>query len=499
MGLLSSGWFSEVPWLQVYVGFSLTVEALEQYLNYRQLQRYKSSKKPPAALSACITETEYEKLCSYRSESMRLTIVSSAVSASASLLSTVYFFGPFCWRLAGRMGYQGEYSQPLVFMALQKIVSECISTPFQVYGDFVVEERHGFNKKTPWIFVKDKIIEFCVSAAIGAPVLSAVTWLIKWGGPNFHYWPYILFVLRSLSHCSSTHQHVLAAQLKFPLQEVYEMDGSTRSKHSNAYFYGLWRWKRIVLFDTLLHLPHQQILAILGHELGHWKKRHMPQRLSLAFLNLFAVFYLYGRVMHDDNLYLSFGFNQNEKVPVVGLMLFANILAPVNAVLGLLSTLLSRAHEFQADAFACELGFGQTLKDALVGIYKENKANVDPDPWYSWWHFSHPPLLERLSAIDAILKKTDNSSSSSSSSSSSNDQQQQQQQREGKQGSACKANKQQQQQLRQQHQQKQRTETAATTIQHEQQQHQQQQQQQQRVCVGLRGLPPSEPFFVEPL
>ncbi|KAL8273249.1 hypothetical protein Esti_002865 [Eimeria stiedai] len=443
MWLLSSSWFSEVPWLHVYVSFSLTIEAFEQYLNYRQLQRYKSSKELPSALAARIKEGDYEKLCSYNSDTMRLTIVSSAFSAGASLLSTVYFFGPFCWRLAARLGCEGEYVQPLMFVALQKAVSECISTPFQVYSDFVVEEKHGFNKKNAYIFIKDKLLSFCVSAAIGAPLLSVVTWLVTCGGPNFHYWlwgfsvftSFLMIVLypnliaplfnkfQVLKDQELRHKiDALAARLKFPLQEVYEMDGSIRSRHSNAYFYGLWRWKRIVLFDTLLHLPHTQILAVLAHELGHWKKRHMPQRLCLAFLNLFVLFYLYGKVMNDDNMYLSFGFNEKEKAPVIGLMLFANILAPVNALLGVCSTLLSRAHEFQADEFACELGFGQTLKDALMNIYTENKANVDPDPWYSWWHFSHPPLLERVAAIDGVLKKTDSSSSSGT---------QQQQQQEG--------------------------------------------------------------------
>ncbi|OEH77184.1 CAAX prenyl protease 1 homolog [Cyclospora cayetanensis] len=426
MGFFSGTWFSDVPWLQVYVGFSLTVEAFEQYLNLRQLRRYSSSRSPPALLKSRLTEAEYAQAIAYNKDKIKLSMLSSIVESGISVLSTVLFLGPFCWRLAGHWVGDGEYTRPLMFMGIQRVLSECIATPFQIYSDFWVEEKHGFNKKTAGLFVKDKLLGLGLTVAIGAPILCAVNWLIKWGGENFHFWLWGFSVLMSfgmiviypnlIAPLFNKFQvlkdeelrakiNALAGRLSFPLCEVYEMDGSKRSSHSNAYFYGFWRWKRIVIFDTLLHFPHDQILAVLGHELGHWQRQHFTQRLFLAFSNLFVTFYLYGKVMNNDHLYRCFGYGEDARSPIIGLMLLGNILAPVNTILSVLSTLLSRKHEFEADAFACELSYGEKLKEALCAIHTENKASLDPDPWYSWWHYSHPPLLERVAAIDEILTK----------------------------------------------------------------------------------------------
>ncbi|CDJ47135.1 peptidase family M48 domain-containing protein, putative [Eimeria brunetti] len=411
MRFFSSGWFSDVPWLHVYVGFSLTVEAFEQYLNLRQLHRYTSKRKPPSLLSLWVSEEAYGQANEYNSDKIKLSMVSSLVESSVSILSTLYFFGPFCWRVAGTLAGDGDYARPLVFMGIQRAISECICTPFQLYGDFCVEEKHGFNKKTKGLFIKDKLLGLGLTAAIGAPILCAL-----WGFSVLMTFGMIVIYPNLIAPLFNKFQvlrdrelrnkiSALAEKLKFPLCEVYEMDGSKRSSHSNAYFYGFWRWKRIVIFDTLLHLPHDQILAVLGHELGHWQRNHFTQRLVLAFMNLFVTLYLYGKVMNNDHLYRCFGYGSDAKSPIIGLMLLANILAPVHTVLSVLSTLLSRKQEFQADAFACELDYGEQLKEALCTIHTENKSTLDPDPWYSWWHYSHPPLLERLSAIDAILKK----------------------------------------------------------------------------------------------
>lgn len=188
MGFFSSGWFSDVPWLHVYVGFSLTVEAFEQYLNLRQLRRYSSKRKPPSLLSFCVSEEAYSQANEYNSDKIKLSMVSSLVESGVSILSTLYFFGPFCWRIAGAWAGDGDYARPLLFMGIQRVVSECICTPFQLYGDFCVEEKHGFNKKTLLLFIKDKLLGLGLTAAVGAPILCAVNWLIKWGGANFHFW-----------------------------------------------------------------------------------------------------------------------------------------------------------------------------------------------------------------------------------------------------------------------------------------------------------------------
>ncbi|CBZ49998.1 putative peptidase family M48 domain-containing protein [Neospora caninum Liverpool] len=424
MGLLTlPHWFSNVPWLHVYLGFSLSVECFEQYLNTRQLKRY-DAPKPPAKLAHLVTEEEYAKSNAYNKDKMRFGIFSSLFQTSISLISTACFLGPYLWRLAGTLvGKNGnEYTQSLVDLALSAVIGECISTPFQLYGDFVVEEKHGFNKKTLALFFKDKLLSLGLTSLIGGPVAYAAIWLINvsvltqlWGfsvatviAMMFIYPNLIAPLFNKFEPLKDEELRGkicdLAKKLDFPLTKLYEMDNSKRSGHSNAYFYGFWWSKRIVLYDTLLHLPHDQILAILGHEMGHWKKNHTTKMMAVNFLQLFCTLYLFGLVMGSDALFDSFGYT-DTRASVVGLKLFSNIFLPVNTLISLMMTIYSRKNEFEADAFACELGYSEPLKQGLVAIHAENKSCLDPDPWFSFWHYSHPPLLERLRAIEAIQEK----------------------------------------------------------------------------------------------
>ncbi|PFH33868.1 CAAX metallo endopeptidase [Besnoitia besnoiti] len=423
MGLLSlPHWFSNVPWLHVYLGFSLSVECFEQYLNLRQLRRYEEPK-PPAKLAHLVSDEEYGKSNAYNKDKMRFGIFSSLFQTSVSLLSTACFLGPYLWRLAGRLtGGGNEYLQSLADLALSAVIGECISTPFQLYADFVVEEKHGFNKKTLGLFVKDKLLGLGLTAVIGAPLACAAIWLIKWGGESFYLWLWgfsvatsfaLMFIYPNLiaplfnkfeplkDEELRDKINDLAKKLDFPLGKLYEMDNSKRSGHSNAYFYGFWWSKQIVLYDTLLHLPHDQILAILGHEMGHWKKNHTTKMMAVTFLQLFCTFYLFGLVLGNAALFDSFGYS-DTRASIIGLKLFSNIFLPVNTLLSLLMTMYSRKNEFEADAFACELGYSKPLKQGLTAIHTENKSCLDPDPWFSFWHYSHPPLLERLRAIENI-------------------------------------------------------------------------------------------------
>ncbi|KFG47288.1 CAAX metallo endopeptidase [Toxoplasma gondii MAS] len=395
-------WFSNVPWLHVYLGFSVSVECFEQYLNARQLRRYDEAK-PPEKLAHLVTEEEYAKTNAYNKDKMRFGIFSSLFQTSISLLSTACFLGPFLWRLAGNLvgKNSNEYSQSLADLALSAVIGECISTPFQLYADFVVEEKHGFNKKTLGIFVKDKLLSLGLTGLIGGPLACAAIWLIKWGGKSFYLWLWGFSVATTIALMFVYPNFIaplfnkfeplkdeelrgkiceLAKKLDFPLTQLYEMDNSKRSGHSNAYFYGFWWSKRIVLYDTLLHLPHDQILAILGHEMGHWKRSHTTKMMAATFLQLFCTFYLFGLVMTSDALFDSFGYT-DTRASVVGLKLFSNIFLPVNTLISLLMTMYSRKNEFEADAFACELGYSESLKQGLIAIHTENKACLDPDPW----------------------------------------------------------------------------------------------------------------------
>lgn len=421
-----SVWFNSVPWLHVYIYFSIFVEVIEQYLNYRQLKRYNETKRPKM-IEAIITEEEYLKSNIYNKDKMKFTIFSSIITNILSLSMVWFYAGPYFWMLSAHLcNTNNEYIQSLVYIGLNMLVGLITSIPFSLYFDFVIEERHGFNKKTLFLFFKDKIISIFVQIVLGGPLICAVIALVKWGGETFYFylWLFTVFIsflmmliypnliaplfnkFEALKDEELKHKiENLAGDLSFPLVKIYQIDGSKRSAHSNAYFYGVWWAKQIVLYDTLLHLPHINILAILGHELGHWKLRHTVRMMIVSFVHMFVIFYLYGTVMHNDALFHSFGYNDGSKAVVIGLLLFCNIFQPVSSILDMIITMISRRHEFEADKFAHELNLNEALQSGLIDIHKENKSTLDPDPWYSWYHYSHPPLMERLNALQKLKKQ----------------------------------------------------------------------------------------------
>eukprot|EP00918_Siedleckia_nematoides_P092691 GHVU01203457.1.p1 GENE.GHVU01203457.1~~GHVU01203457.1.p1 ORF type:complete len:263 (-),score=60.45 GHVU01203457.1:107-895(-) len=196
------------------------------------------------------------------------------------------------------------------------------------------------------------------------------------------------------------------------------MDGSRRSVHSNAFLFGFWNNKRIVLFDTLLSMKHSQILAILGHELGHWQRNHTIKGIMFSFAHLFILYTTFSFAIEADCMYSCFGYLSDpndaaeavggatgSKPALVGLYLFSQIFTPVDTIFGVLSTIITRKHEYEADGFAVQLGLGEELRDSLLGLHKENLGELNPDWMYAWYNYSHPALLERLNAVEVGRKK----------------------------------------------------------------------------------------------
>lgn len=290
----------------------------------------------------------------------------------------------------------------------------------------MIEENHGFNKYTLRLFITDKIKAALLNWTIGGVAVAIVIWLMEWGGEYFYIyvWGFVTVFLLIFMHVfhdliaplfneftplkdkklkSSIKE--LAGRIDFPLKKIYVVDGSKRSEHSNAYFFGFWKNKRIVIFDTLLSeeksFAEAEILSILAHELGHWKCGHFIKRLAILEVIIFALFYLFGLVVYNEDVYHSFGFQDGNKF--VGLILFSYLLTPAMFALMLALTKLSRSHEFEADDFAKKLEYHEELKSALVKIHTQNSGNVDPDSLYSTVHFSHPPLLERLENLGGVV------------------------------------------------------------------------------------------------
>ncbi|XP_011497778.1 PREDICTED: CAAX prenyl protease 1 homolog [Ceratosolen solmsi marchali] len=325
--------------------------------------------------------------------------------------------------------------------------------PFTIYYTFVLEQKHNFNNQTVLFFVKDQIIKFIVSQFLIAPLLSGMVWIVKQGGDYFCLYLWLFIVIMSLVLMMIYPEIVaplfdkytplpegdlrvrieeLASSVGFPLYKLYIVEGSRRSSHSNAYLYGFYKYKRIVLFDTLVAeyqkkkvdeeneknkesneeevsgessketsrgCETDEIIAVLAHELGHWYHSHTIQGFLYGQAIILLNIVLFGQLLHYASIYETFGFI-DEKPVIVGLtVILTYVLAPLNKLMNWLMTVQSRNFEFQADKYARSLGHSDALKRALIKLHKDNLGYPLYDKLYSNYHHSHPPLLERLDAL----------------------------------------------------------------------------------------------------
>jgi STE24 endopeptidase len=310
------------------------------------------------------------------------------------------------------------------------IVGTITSLPFELYSTFQIERKHGFNKQTYSLFFSDKVKSLILSCVIGGPFVALLLKIIKMGGDYFYLyvWGFMfvfsvfmmtivpVFIMPLFNKYEplpdgdlKTKIYELADRLKYPLKKLFVMYGSKRSSHSNAFMFGFGSNKRIVLFDTLMEQVHQdEILAILGHELGHWKLGHTLTNFCVTQVYFGAAFYIFSLCYTSNDLFAAFGFDDSSRpVPtIIALLLFfQTIWAPVDKVLSFVLTVFSRHCEFGADKFSVDLGMSQKLQSGLCKIHLENLGAMCPDPWYSMYHYSHPPLVERLSAMMKLDKK----------------------------------------------------------------------------------------------
>ncbi|KAJ5112323.1 CAAX prenyl protease 1 [Penicillium argentinense] len=414
------------PWKNVLAAFSLGQFVLEGLLTLRQykvLQRTKT----PKVLEGEVTQKVYDQSQRYGRNKAVFSLVSGLYG---QLQNLAFIYGdvlPTIWSISGRLlaqyfpsRFQGEISQTLLFVFGFNLLSTVFTLPVSYYQTFVLEEKFGFNKQTLKLWVTDMIKGQLLGIVLGTPIISAVLKIIQITGNGFFYYLWlfgiflqvfaitiypiaILPLFNKLSPLEpgeiKSNVERLAQKLKFPLSELHVIDGSKRSAHSNAYFYGLPWKKHIVIYDTLLEKSEpQEVVAVLGHELGHWKLNHTTKLFGIAQFHMFYIFALFSVFINNKSMYESFGFIK-EKPIMVGFLLFSDALAPMDAVVKLLMNILSRKFEFEADTFAQGLGFSDALAASLLKLQIQNLSTMDADWMYASYHYSHPILTERLAAL----------------------------------------------------------------------------------------------------
>jgi len=414
----------------VVVGFEILNFLFLQYLYQRQLKCYKG-KERPSELKDVITEEEFKKSQEYGYTRLVFKIFTSNLMFYIEMILYYIGFIPYLWDLSGqilgRFGYyNNEYLQSIGLFSISIIISTLQDIPFSLYSTFVIEQKFGFNKMTIGLFIKDKIMSLVLVNVIGSPVIVALLYIMNWAGDLlwFYVWIFLLaFAFLAITLYPTLIQPLfntyspvegelqeaifdLAKKVQFPATKMFIVNESKRSSHSNAYFYGFFKNKRIVLYDTLVkNFEKEEILAVLAHEMGHYRLNHVLKSFILSQFHILFIFYSFGFFIKNTKMYRDFGFSSQ---PIfIGLMLFQGLLKPVDSLVSFLLNCNSRKHEYEADTFA--VNFGYDTPDHLIKLYVKDSGSLIVDPLYSAYHNSHPTLLERMANIKkqaAIAKKS---------------------------------------------------------------------------------------------
>ncbi|KAK6640946.1 hypothetical protein RUM44_012644 [Polyplax serrata] len=424
----------------------------EFYLAIRQHKIYRKHTKIPNELIGILSQDTFDKARLYAIDKSKFSMVNDALSLAFAIAFLFCDGLLLSWNYGGNicksMGFkENEIIQTAVTVFVLNILTFVVGLPSNIYYTFVVEQKHGFNKQTPSFYACDKLKMLVLNQVIVVPLMCGIIYIVKIGGDYFfvYLWVFVmaitlflytiypdyiapLFDKYTVLPKGELREEIekLASSVDFPLYKLYVVEGSKRSAHSNAYFYGFFKNKRIVLFDTLLKdyepenskkdtkkeeetkLDKQEkkgcdtmeVLAVLGHELGHWKYNHVLKNLVIMQANLFLLFLVFGKLFHYKALYAAFGFYDSTPILIGFIIVFHFICLPYFELVNFCIAILSRRFEFQADQFAKSLGRVNHLKLALIKLNSDNLGFPIYDPWYSKWHHSHPPLLERLQALD---------------------------------------------------------------------------------------------------
>ena len=314
----------------------------------------------------------------------------------------------------------GAIFSGLIFIGILLLTKSLLSLPFSIYSTFVIEARFGFNKTTPATYILDLLKGLLLAVLLGTPLLAAILAFFEYAGPHAWWYCWIGVTLYMLMVQFVAPAWIMplfnkftpledgelksailayARGIKFPLENVYQMDGSRRSTKSNAFFTGFGRHKRIVLFDTLIQQHTvKELVAILAHEMGHYKKKHIRQSLILGILQTGLMLFLLAQFITYQGLFDAFYMPQQSVY--AGMLFFAMLYAPIDFFMGMLMQLRSRHNETAADQFAAETTRDpESMVSALKKLSIHNLSNLTPHPFYVFLNYSHPPVLQRIQVL----------------------------------------------------------------------------------------------------
>ncbi len=391
-------------------------------LNLRYVRARWTEKKIPEFFSGKIDANEYTQSVEYTLAKGRFWRWAELYGRSIMLI--VLFSGMLSGldQLAGQVASRyllGSYGHGILFCLAIALIFSVASLPTDIYSTFYLESKFGFNKTAPSLYLTDKVKALVLGLLIGVPFLFIVLWLMHAMGPHWWIWAFAFILAFELLMIIIFPTFIapwfnkfeplpegewrdrilaLARRLGFQTSGIYTMDGSKRSAHSNAYFTGLGRSKRIVLFDTLIdQMTIEQGLAVLAHEMGHYKMKHILRMLLIQTVFLFVAVYVLSWLLDYRPLFSAFDLDRSNHAALV---LFTLLSGPATFYLAPLMNFLSRKHEYEADHFAAvTLQDGKPMEEALVKLTIKNLSNLTPHPWYSAYHYSHPTPAERIGAI----------------------------------------------------------------------------------------------------
>ncbi len=385
----------------------------------------KEKDRVPSFAEGWVDEEGYRKSQAYTKRKENFGLVSFAVRSAVILIILLSGF-PGQLDSFISLWTDGPLLKGITYLLLFSLIVDLAGLPLEVYGQFIIEEEFGFNKMTGSLWLADKLKELILSLVISLPLLALLFLFMDKTGP--YWWFYGWAALSLFQLLLSLIYPTLIAPLfnKFtPLEEgelkeslndlarksgfktkgIFLMDGSRRSGHSNAYFTGLGRTKRIVLFDTLVEsLTTEELTAVLAHEIGHYKKKHIIKGLAASLISSLAVFYLLSLALSWTPLFHAFSFSAPSYHAILIILIYFS--SPLTYFLSPLQSRLSRRHEYQADAFARNaMGNAKGLQQGLIKLNRDNLSNLTPHPLYSSFYYSHPPLRERWEALEALDKE----------------------------------------------------------------------------------------------